>query len=260
VRSPGTSAPGPGNAVDTRLPRHIGIIMDGNGRWARERGRSRSEGHREGLEAARRVVAAAVERRISYLTMFTFSTENWTRASEEVSYLMFLIRSHIRKEFDFYRANGVRLLHAGDIASLPRDVAGEIRDAVADTAGFTRMTLVLAINYGGRSEIVRAVRRAAAAGVAAELTEEGLRPWLDQPSVPDPDLIIRTAGERRLSNFLLWQGAYAELYTSARLWPDWGADDLDAALADYAARVRRFGGDGAADAAEAARPGEAAAR
>jgi undecaprenyl diphosphate synthase len=226
------------------LPRHVGIIMDGNGRWARARGRPRSEGHLEGLTAAKRVTAAAADLGIRWLTLYTFSTENWRRAEEEVSYLMFLIRSHLRKEFDFYRANRIRILHAGDLAGLPAEVVREIRSAMADTAGFEGLTVVLAINYGGRDEIVRAVRRAAAAGAAAGITEEWLRAHLDLPEVPDPDLIIRTGGEQRQSNFLLWQSAYAELYFSPRLWPDWDRADLLAALEEYAHRSRRFGGEG----------------
>ncbi len=231
------------NAPGT-LPRHVGIIMDGNGRWARERGRPRSEGHLEGLTAAKRVTAAAADLGIRWLTLYTFSTENWTRAQEEVSYLMFLIRSHLRNELDFYRRNRIRILHAGDPGRLPPDVVREIRSAMADTAGFDGLTVVLAINYGGRDEIVRAVRRAAAAADVAAITEESLRAHLDLPGVPDPDLIIRTGAELRQSNFLLWQAAYAELYFSPRLWPDWDRPDLEAALEDYARRSRRFGGTG----------------
>jgi undecaprenyl diphosphate synthase len=225
------------------LPRHVGIIMDGNGRWARERGRPRSEGHLEGLTAAKRVTAAAADLGLRWLTLYTFSTENWRRAEEEVSYLMFLIRSHLAKEFDFYRKNRIRILHAGDLERLPADVIREIRSAMADTAGFDGLTVVLAINYGGRDEIVRAVRRAAAEGDAGGITEETLRSHLDLPEVPDPDLIIRTGAERRQSNFLLWQSAYAELYFSPKLWPDWDRADLEAALEDYAHRSRRFGGE-----------------
>ncbi len=216
--------------------------MDGNGRWARERGRPRAEGHLEGLTAAKRVTAAASELGIRWLTLYTFSTENWRRAEEEVSYLMFLIRSHLRNEFDFYRKNRIRILHAGDLERLPADVVREICSAMADTAGFEGLTVVLAINYGGRDEIVRAVRRAAAAGEAARITEETLRSHLDRPEVPDPDLIIRTGAELRQSNFLLWQSAYAEFYFSPKLWPDWDRADLVEALEEYARRSRRFGG------------------
>jgi undecaprenyl diphosphate synthase len=234
VSSPGTPS----------LPRHVGIIMDGNGRWARARGRPRTEGHLEGLTAAKRVTAAASDLGIRWLTLYTFSTENWRRAEEEVSYLMFLIQRHLRNEFDFYRKNRIRILHAGDIDRLPPEVVREIRSAMADTAGFDGLTVVLAINYGGRDEIARAVRRAAAAGEAADLTEARLRTYLDLPDVPDPDLIIRTGAELRQSNFLLWQSAYAELYFSPKLWPDWDRPDLEAALEEYAHRSRRFGREG----------------
>jgi undecaprenyl diphosphate synthase len=216
--------------------------MDGNGRWARERGRPRSEGHLEGLTAAKRVTAAAAELGVRWLTLYTFSTENWRRAEEEVSYLMFLIRSHLAKEFDFYRKNRIRILHAGDLERLPAEVVREIRSAMADTADFDGLTVVLAINYGGRDEIVRAVRRAVASGDAAGITEQTLRSHLDLPMVPDPDLIIRTGAELRQSNFLLWQSAYSELYFSPKLWPDWDRADLVAALEEYARRTRRFGG------------------
>ncbi len=224
------------------LPRHVGIIMDGNGRWAAERNKPRSEGHLEGLQAAKRVVKAAAAIGLRYLSLYTFSTENWSRAQEEVSYLMFLIRSHLKKECDFYRRNGIRIVHSGDISRLPREVAAEIRNAVEDTARYGGLTVNLAINYGGRNEILRAFHRAIERGDNDGLTEERFRAFLDRPEMPDPDLIIRSGNERRLSNFLLWESAYAELYFSPKLWPDWCADDLVEALADYARRSRRFGG------------------
>jgi undecaprenyl diphosphate synthase len=216
--------------------------MDGNGRWALARGKPRSEGHLEGVKAAKRVVAAAAEAGLPYLSLYTFSTENWTRAQEEVSYLMFLVRSYLRKEYDFYRKNSIRILHTGDMSRLPRDIAQEIQNVVRDTASFTGLTVNLSINYGGRDEILRAFRRAAEAGASSSLTEESFRGFLDQPVLPDPDLIIRSANEQRLSNFLLWQSAYAELYFSPTLWPDWGRDELYEALAEYARRSRTFGG------------------
>ncbi len=224
------------------LPCHVGIIMDGNGRWATERKRPRSEGHLEGLEAAKRVVKAAASLGLRYLSLYTFSTENWARAREEVSYLMFLIRSHLKKEYDFYRRNRIRIVHSGDLARLPPEVAAEVRSAVEDTARFGGLTVNLAINYGGRSEIMRAFHRALERGDDDGLTEERFRAFLDRPEMPDPDLIIRTGNERRLSNFLLWESAYAELYFSPKLWPDWRAEDLVEALTDYARRSRRFGG------------------
>ena len=216
--------------------------MDGNGRWATARGKARSEGHLEGVKAAKRVVKAAAEEGLSFLSLYTFSTENWTRAEEEVSYLMFLVRSHLRKEYDFYRENRIRIVHSGDRDRLPRDIVSEIEDVTRDTAAFTGLTVNLSINYGGRDEILRAFRRHMERGGKQPLTEESFRMLLDLPELPDPDLIIRTANEQRLSNFLLWESAYAELYFSPKLWPDWGGDDLREALADYAGRTRRFGG------------------
>jgi undecaprenyl diphosphate synthase len=235
-------SPDPGASADSRLlPRHVGIIMDGNGRWAKERGKARSEGHLEGMKAAKRVVQAAADFGLRYLSLFTFSTENWSRAEDEISYLMFLIRTYLRKEFDFYRKNGIRILHSGDLQRLPADIKEEIRSVVSDTAGFPGLTLNFCINYGGRDEILRAFRRHLEGGGGAEITEDRLHSFLDHPEIPDPDLIIRTSGEQRISNFLLWSSAYSELYFSPKLWPDWDAQDLKAALADYARRNRRFG-------------------
>ena len=155
---------------------------------------------------------------------------------------MLLIATHLRREYDFYRENGVRVRHSGDIAGLPREVRAEIDSAMRDTESFDRMTVVLAINYGGRDEIVRGVNRWLASGGGSPLTERELRNHLDLPDVPDPDLIIRTAGEMRLSNFLIWQGAYAEYHSSPRLWPDFRPEDLETAIRDYAGRNRKFGG------------------
>jgi undecaprenyl diphosphate synthase len=225
-----------------RLPRHVGIIMDGNGRWATARGKARSEGHLEGVKAAKRVVAAAADAGLAYLSLYTFSTENWSRAEEEVSYLMFLMRSYLRKEYDFYRQKGIRILHSGDIERLPQDIIREIEDVTRDTAQYKGLTVNLSINYGGRNEIVRAFNRFLASGRGAPLTEEVFREYLDHPELPDPDLVIRTANEQRLSNFLLWESAYAELYFSPKLWPDWTGDDLLEAFADFGRRSRTFGG------------------
>ncbi len=216
--------------------------MDGNGRWATTRGKPRSEGHLEGVKAAKRVVGAAAEAGLAFLSLYTFSTENWSRAQEEVSYLMFLVRSYLRKEYDFYRQNGIRIVHSGALERLPPDIVREIEDVVRDTAGFTGLTVNLSINYGGRDEIIRAFHRHRALGSGEPLTEETFRRYLDHPELPDPDLIIRSANELRLSNFLLWESAYAELYFSPKLWPEWDGEDLRAALEEYARRDRRFGG------------------
>ena len=227
----------------SRLPAHVGIIMDGNGRWARQRNLIRTQGHNEGLKAAKRIVKAASDLGLKYLTLYTFSTENWKRTADEVGFLMGLIRQFLLAELDFCKENGVRVLHAGDMNGLPGDVANEIRQVSADTAHFPGMAVILAINYGGRDEVVRAFKRLAAEGVEPEAISEALiSSHLDNPDVPDPDLIVRTAGEYRTSNFLLWEAAYAEYYISDKLWPDWTKDDLAAAIVDYQGRDRRFGG------------------
>jgi len=221
--------------------------MDGNGRWARARQLPRTSGHKEGLKSAKRVVSRAAEMGVGFLTLYTFSTENWRRSSDEVKFLMNLINVHLRKEMDFYRENGVRVIHSGDLTGLPEGVRQEILDVCRDTADFSRLTVNLAINYGGRNEILRAMRRyfelhETDEKGCNEITEESLRSCFDYPDIPDPDLIIRTGGERRLSNFLLWGSAYAELYFSDKLWPDWAAADLDASIIDYQHRIRRYGG------------------
>jgi undecaprenyl diphosphate synthase len=234
---------------DSATPFHIAVIMDGNGRWATARGLPRTEGHRQGLATAKRIVAAAARAGIGCLSLYTFSTENWKRAQDEVSFLMGLIRSHLANELDFYRANRIKVIHSGCREGLERGILDELDSVTADTAQFTGMTVNLAINYGGRDEILRAFRRAAArldqsreGCLADSLTEEAFRGSLDHPEIPDPDLIIRTGGECRLSNFLLWQSAYSELYFSDRFWPDFGEEDLKAAIDSYAGRDRRFGG------------------
>jgi len=224
------------------IPRHVGIIMDGNGRWANQRGMLRTQGHLEGLKAAKRIVKAASDMGIQYLTLYAFSTENWKRAAGEVSFIMGLVKQYLRNEIAFYRENHIRIRHAGDAVGLPADIAQELASAALDTGGFDGMQVILAINYGGRDEIVRAIRRLAEGQDMAAITDKDISACLDNPDVPDPDLIIRSAGEYRLSNFLLWEGAYAELYVSAALWPDWTGDDLAKAIDEYRNRDRRFGG------------------
>ncbi|MFW5684099.1 MAG: polyprenyl diphosphate synthase [Spirochaetota bacterium] len=225
-----------------RVPRHVGIIMDGNGRWATRRGIPRHRGHSEGLTAAKRTVRAARKLGIEYLSLYTFSTENWKRAEEEVSFLMGLIASHLRKEYDFYRENEVRVLHSGDLTRLPERLQAEIRSVTRDTAEFSGIKVNLAINYGGRDEIVRSVNRwLQNGGGTAELSADALREHLDLPELPEPDLLIRTGGERRLSNFLLWECAYSELLFTDVLWPDFDLEHLTAAVLDFQGRERRFG-------------------
>lgn len=224
----------------TRLPAHVAIIMDGNGRWAKQRGLNRTQGHKEGLEAAKAVVKRAADLGISYITLYTFSTENWKRTADEVGFLMGLIKTHLRAELDFYVANGIRVQHAGDIAKLPPEIAKEISWVVNETSRFSHTTVVLAINYGGQDEIIRAIKKLDPAQIA-NLTPEQLTSNLDIPALPPVDLMIRTGGEMRISNFLLWQSAYAELYFSDRLWPDWNGDNLEEAILEYQSRDRRFG-------------------
>jgi undecaprenyl diphosphate synthase len=233
--------------LKTGTPVHAGIIMDGNGRWAQSRGLPRTQGHLEGLKAAKRIVKAASDLGILYLTLYVFSTENWKRAGSEVSFIMALIKKYLRGELNFYRENRIRIRHTGDREGLSPDIKDEIQNAERDTENFGGMQVILALNYGGRNEIVRALRRLAAeapGGLAAEeaVTEAAIRARLDNPDVPDPDLIIRTAGEFRTSNFLLWEGAYAEYYISPKFWPDFTGADLALAVADYQNRDRRFGG------------------
>jgi undecaprenyl diphosphate synthase len=228
-------------AAGMAVPAHAGIIMDGNGRWAKARGLPRTEGHREGLKVAKRIIRAAEDLGIRYLSLYTFSTENWKRAAEEVSFLMSLISRHLRAEFDFYRDNHIRIVHSGDASGLSEEVRESIRSVIADTSGYDGITVNLAINYGGRDEIVRGIRALLRNG-ASEVSEDSFRSYLDSPDLPDPDLVIRTGGDTRLSNFLLWESAYAELYFSEKLWPDWTGDDLIKAVESFSSRERRFGG------------------
>ncbi|TVR58189.1 MAG: di-trans,poly-cis-decaprenylcistransferase [Spirochaetaceae bacterium] len=227
---------------DPTLPRHVGIIMDGNGRWATERNLRRTRGHQEGVEAAKRVVIELEKLGVEFLSLYAFSTENWRRTEEEVSFLMALVARNLRDHYDFYRENRIRLHHSGDLAGLPPDVRAEIAAVTRDTEGYSGIQVNLAVNYGGRNEIIRAFKRWGDRG-DADLTEQTLASFLDLPQFPDPDLIIRTGGEQRISNFLLWQSAYSEWIFSPKLWPDWCDEDVRAAIAEYQHRVRNFGGD-----------------
>jgi undecaprenyl diphosphate synthase len=232
-----------------KIPAHIGIIMDGNGRWALKRGKIRTQGHLEGLKAAKRIVKAASDLGVSYLTLYTFSTENWKRSTEETGFIMALVKQYLRGELAFYRENSIRIRHTGNREGLPQDIVRELDLACEETKGFSGLQVILALNYGGRDEIVRAIKRMAGNGLLepgtiAGLTEDAISKYMDNPDVPDPDLIIRTAGEFRTSNFLLWEGAYSEYSISDKLWPDWEAEDLVQAINDYGSRNRRFGGIG----------------
>ena len=220
---------------------HIGIIMDGNGRWAKERGKPRTFGHSEGVRTAKRIAKAASDMGVKYLSLYTFSTENWKRSETEVKFLMQLLKKHLREQFSFYRENNIRVVHSGSLDRLPEVVQKEIVDVEDLTKDFTGMTANLVINYGGRDEIVRAVKKLRDQG-ESEITEEKLSSAMDHPEIPDPDLIIRTGGELRTSNFLLWESAYSELYFSKKYWPDWQPEDLKEAIEAFASRNRRYGG------------------
>ncbi|WP_287940146.1 polyprenyl diphosphate synthase [Sphingopyxis sp.] len=219
--------------------RHVAIIMDGNGRWAKKRHLPRIAGHRAGVEAVRTIVRAAGDLGIEALTLYAFSSENWKRPEDEVSDLMGLLKRFIVSDIDEFAANDVRLKIIGDWRALAPDVVALIEDAIARTAHNRRTTLAVALNYGAQDELVRAAKAAAAEG---EISAETIAAHLDTADMPPLDLLIRTSGEVRLSNFLLWQAAYAELYFTDRLWPDFKPADLKAALDHFAARERRFGG------------------
>ena len=224
------------------LPEHVAVIMDGNGRWAKQRGLSRSLGHKEGLNSAKRIVATAASLGIKYITLYTFSTENWKRTQAEVGYLMTLIKSHLRSEFQFYKENGIRIDHIGDLSGLPKEVQNEILNAKKGNANFTGTTCVLAINYGSRDEIVRSIRKITENNIKPEeITEEFISKALDIRDMPDVDLMIRTGGEQRLSNFLLWQCAYAEFIFTDTLWPDYTESEFIKNIAEFQKRTRRFG-------------------
>jgi undecaprenyl diphosphate synthase len=238
------AGPVPGEAVVR--PRHVAIIMDGNGRWAGGRGLPRTFGHRKGVEAVRRIVRHAGERGVEVLTLFAFSRENWSRPRAEVSELMTLLRRYIRSDLEELVESGARITVIGAREDLDPDLLALIEDVEGRTAGNDRMRLVFAFNYGGRDEIVRAARRAALAVqrgeiLPAEIDEAAFARYLDTGGLPDPDLVIRTSGELRVSNFLLWQSAYAEYVFPKVLWPDFDETMFDEALADYATRQRRFG-------------------
>lgn len=210
--------------------------MDGNGRWARERGLPRNEGHVEGLKRAREITLACLERGIPFLTLYVFSTENWRRSEKEVSFLFGLMRQHLRRELDFYRDNKIKVIHSGNFQALPQDIQNDLLLVEERTQTNQGITVNLLINYGGRDEIVRAAQRFLDLGGACPFEE-----CLDHPRLPDLDLIIRTAGEKRLSNFMLWRSAYAELYFTEVRWPDFDTAQLDLALKDFATRQRNFG-------------------
>jgi undecaprenyl diphosphate synthase len=228
--------PAPGD-----VPRHVAIIMDGNGRWAKKRFLPRVGGHRKGVEAVREVVKACIERRVEFLTLFAFSSENWRRPDDEVTFLMQLFLRSLEQEVVKLHENGIRFKVVGDLTRFDARIVEHIRRGEALTAGNTRLTLTVAANYGGRWDILQAADRCRQENPAAPITEERLSAFLSMAYAPEPDLFIRTGGEQRVSNFLLWQLAYTELYFTEALWPDFGAAALDEAFASYRRRERRFG-------------------
>jgi undecaprenyl diphosphate synthase len=228
------------------VPLHVAIIMDGNGRWAKKRGLKRTEGHKAGVKAVQRVVRLAHPLGVKYLTLFTFSVENWKRPKSEVAYIMKLLYNTTRSELDELHRNNVKLIATGKISGLPQTSRMMLRRAIKKTAKNTGLVLNLALNYGGRTEIVDAVKKLAkdiAEGKISsrKITPELFESYLYTKDLPDPDLLIRTSGERRLSNFMLWQTNYTELYITDVLWPDYSKEDFCRAIIDYQNRERRFG-------------------
>ena len=235
-----------GGDASPGVPQHVAIIMDGNGRWAHARGLPRVAGHRAGAQAVRRTIEAAAASSVSWLTLYAFSSENWRRPAEEVLDLTGLLRHYIRQELAAITREGVRVRIIGDKARFDKDTRTELDRAERTTIGNTRLNLNVALSYGARDEIASAARRAAEAALRGELdpaaiTEAGFEQFLSTAGMPDPDLVIRTSGEQRLSNFLLWQSAYSELVFMDVLWPDFGTAHFDEALTEYARRERRFG-------------------
>lgn len=248
----GTQQAGEDKDVQERLkssgeiPRHIAIIMDGNGRWAKERGMPRISGHSEGVERVRDTVRACAQLGVQYLTLYTFSTENWKRPKDEVSFLMRLLLKALKDETDELQTNNVRIRTIGDLSSLPQEVQAELLDSIEKTRKNTGLTLILALSYSGRWDLTQAIRHLARDIREGKLTEQDVTDelvgkYLSTAGIPDPDLLIRTSGEFRLSNFLLWQLAYTEIYISSRFWPGFRRDELYAAIANYQQRERRFG-------------------
>jgi undecaprenyl diphosphate synthase len=225
------------------IPRHVGIIMDGNGRWARRRNRPHSFGHRAGVRAIKRVMYGCEELGVQVLSVYTFSTENWSRPRAEVRYLMRLFHEAFRRELDEIDERGIRVMVSGRLPELAPAMQQQIADAEERTARNRNGILNVCLNYGGRAELVDAVRSLVASGVRPEeVDERAIAARLYHPELPDPDLIVRTAGESRISNFLLWQSAYSEIHVTDTLWPDFDIQDLKRAIQDYQSRTRRFGG------------------
>lgn len=232
--------------TDTKIPQHIAIIMDGNGRWAEQHKVARSKGHEQGGATVQRVIDLCIEKGVPWLTLYAFSTENWGRSKIEVSYLMKMLEKFLRERLPEMQAKNVRLHAIGELDMLPPKCRRQLETSIAETANNTALNVVLALSYGSRQEITAATRRIAAMVQRGEIQPEDITPdvlgnQLYTAGMPDPDLMIRTSGEMRISNYLLWQLSYAELWVTDVLWPDFGRDDFDAALAEYAKRNRRYG-------------------
>ncbi len=232
-------APKTGGGIESNAPHHVAIIMDGNGRWAKKRHLPRALGHKKGVETVREIVRHAATTGLQALSLYAFSSENWKRPEDEISDLMGLLRGFIKSDIDEFVANDVRLKILGDYRAFAPDIIALVDDAIARTAHNSRTTLAVALNYGSQNELARAASRAAAKG---EITPEAIEAELDTADMPPLDLLIRTSGEQRLSNFMLWQAAYAELWFTETLWPDFGPAEFDRALAEFGTRERRYGG------------------
>lgn len=225
------------------LPQHVAIIMDGNGRWAKQRGLPRLAGHRQGVNTAQKIIGVFVEYQIPYLTLYAFSTENWNRPKREIDGIFKIIEDRLEEGTKFAQQNDIRIRHLGKPDGLPLRLQQSVKRALELTQNNIRMTVNIAFNYGGRDEIVEAARRLISDGISpSEINEDVFRKYLYTADIPDPDLIIRTGGEMRLSNFLIWQCAYAESYFTPVLWPDFNKKEIDKALIAYSQRQRRFGG------------------
>lgn len=232
-----------GTTDRTPVPRHIAIIMDGNGRWAKQRGLPRIAGHRAGTENIRRIVSQSADLGVRYLTLYAFSTENWTRPSAEVSGLMRILSEFLDRELQSLHRENVQIRHLGRMENVSPFLQRKISNACTITRDNSRITLAVAFNYGGRADIIDAVRELAQSGIPVDqITEDQISAHLSTGGMPDPDLIIRTSGEWRLSNFLIWQAAYSEYWTTPVFWPEFGPEHLRQAIRDYGQRERRFGG------------------
>lgn len=227
--------------LSDNLPEHIGIIMDGNGRWAQKRGLPRTFGHKEGIKAIDRTVDALIKYKIKFATFFAFSTENWKRSKQEIDGIFDLVRSYLKDNHERFLLKGVRVKAIGDLSKFPKDLTQELESMIERTRDNDKLTVTLALNYGGRDDIVRAVNRLISAG-KKQVTESDISANLYTADLPEPDFVIRTSGEERVSNFMIYQMAYSELYFPKVLWPDFDEKDLYKALCVYAGRERKFGG------------------